>query len=334
MKHVYVLVLFISIVLLHPGSLLSNATSLNGEDKNTGKLIIEQDSDQPEVSESEKFSEESTFRSLPPGWDFSPTGSSHIVAITDSTLLDCLNLVHGDYIGVFYSNDNGDLACGGAIAWDENQNQVLSAFGDDITTPGIKDGFAEDEVFTWKVYYNQTAEEQFVFAAYDPQMPDHDGKYKTNGVSALLSLSDPFEIFADAEPVVVCSGETVQLSVNISGGCEPNSFEWSSDPAGFSSTIQNPAANPTITTSYFVTVSNQYGDVQYDTVVVEVYPLPQMDCPESMHCLPEEFIQEPVSLNKTATIISIQPLAPELTRSLIVILIRAQAARTAAHLIL
>lgn len=67
----------------------------------------------------------------------------------------------------------------------------------------------------------------------------------------------------------VCYGDSVQLTA--SGG---NSFVWS--PAGTlsSSSIYNPYASPLVGTMYYVTVTNDLGCTNVDSVYVDVRPLP------------------------------------------------------------
>ncbi|MFN5459536.1 MAG: gliding motility-associated C-terminal domain-containing protein [Bacteroidota bacterium] len=69
----------------------------------------------------------------------------------------------------------------------------------------------------------------------------------------------------------ICAGNTTNL--NASGGA---TYNWS-PPAGLSSsTISNPVASPTVTTSYTVTISNG-SCLGKDTIVVNVNPLPPVD---------------------------------------------------------
>ncbi len=61
---------------------------------------------------------------------------------------------------------------------------------------------------------------------------------------------------ASATPTTICSGETSQLNVLASGGTGIYTYQWSSVPAGFTSTIQNPVVSPALNTNYYVTVSD------------------------------------------------------------------------------
>jgi hypothetical protein len=231
----------------------------------------------------------------PPGWEYVFTSNSHLIAVTTDIVFQCINLSYGDYIGVFYTDDDGEWKCGGAAMWDPDQNIPLVAYGNDMTT-FIKDGFDEEEKLTWKVYYSQSGDEQFIHVTYsaDPMFPNNDGKFHTNGLSALTTILNPLHINALADTEIICFGETVQLGVEVNGGCGENSFLWSSQPDGFSSIIPNPAVNPAETTTFFVTVSNQYGDVVTDSVMIVVNPLPQLSCSDDMMACEND---EPVLLD-------------------------------------
>lgn len=72
--------------------------------------------------------------------------------------------------------------------------------------------------------------------------------------------------------VNLCTGETVQLSG--SGG---GTYNWQ-PPTGLSATnIPNPTANPSATTTYYLTVTDGIGCSHTDSLVVNVRPLPVVD---------------------------------------------------------
>lgn len=79
----------------------------------------------------------------------------------------------------------------------------------------------------------------------------------------------PFAVNPQATPDTVCSGEAVQLYALPSGGSgNYTSFSWSSNPAGFSSTVQNPMAYPLVSTEYRVTASDGYNNITGSTFVL------------------------------------------------------------------
>jgi len=90
---------------------------------------------------------------LPPGWEYENTGTVHIISVftTANPSLCGVPLQQGDYIGVFYIGDDGELHCGGAGMWSGVANTPVIAQGDDQYTPQ-KDGFDYGETMNWKIY--------------------------------------------------------------------------------------------------------------------------------------------------------------------------------------
>ena len=80
-------------------------------------------------------------------------------------------------------------------------------------------------------------------------------------------------ITASASPTSLCEGDTSHISTLVSGGNGTYSYNWSSTPAGFSSSLANVDVSPTVTTTYTVVV-NSGASVNNATVVVNVNPLP------------------------------------------------------------
>jgi hypothetical protein len=76
-----------------------------------------------------------------------------------------------------------------------------------------------------------------------------------------------------ADPVEVCAGDPTGLFANPSGGSGSYTYSWTSNPAGFTSDLQNPTAHPFETTTYFVEVDDGYSSIQGQTTV-SVLPKP------------------------------------------------------------
>lgn len=89
-----------------------------------------------------------------------------------------------------------------------------------------------------------------------------------NGSSSSPTLS------ATATPASVCEGESSTLSATIANG-SGFTYSWTSIPAGFTSTAQNPTVTPTQTTSYVVTATNG-STTLLDTVVITLKPKPTL----------------------------------------------------------
>ncbi|MCO5255152.1 MAG: T9SS type A sorting domain-containing protein [Lentimicrobium sp.] len=78
---------------------------------------------------------------------------------------------------------------------------------------------------------------------------------------------------AYASPPSICLGDQTQLTVLAYGGTGQYTYEWTSSPPGFSSTIPEPTVAPVQTTTYTVTVNDGESSVSR-TVVVTIHPLP------------------------------------------------------------
>jgi hypothetical protein len=86
---------------------------------------------------------------------------------------------------------------------------------------------------------------------------------------ASFSFASIFCVTATATPSVICAGEPCQLNANTTGGVGPFTYSWTSIPAGFTSGLQNPVVNPTITTQYIASVSDGTA-TKTDTTTVTV----------------------------------------------------------------
>ena len=82
-----------------------------------------------------------------------------------------------------------------------------------------------------------------------------------------------------AVPQEVCSGEETQLNANPTGGTQSYTYSWTSNPAGFTSTDENPTANPTETTTYTVEVDDGDATVSGEITVTVTESVTQADIP-------------------------------------------------------
>lgn len=80
-------------------------------------------------------------------------------------------------------------------------------------------------------------------------------------------------VLASADPDEVCEGESTQLNGTAVGGTGSYTYTWTSLPAGFNSTEQNPIVTPTETTQYILDVNDGLVSI-YDTVLVTMIALP------------------------------------------------------------
>jgi len=71
----------------------------------------------------------------------------------------------------------------------------------------------------------------------------------------------------------VCSGVPAQIGSTALSG---DTYSWTSNPVGFSSTTANPTITPIQTTSYSLTVTNTNGCTNFDSVTITVNPRPNV----------------------------------------------------------
>lgn len=84
-----------------------------------------------------------------------------------------------------------------------------------------------------------------------------------------------------AEPLSICQGGTSHLFAGAQGGSGTYSYTWTSEPAGFTSSLANPVVDPLTTTTYTVMVNDGSATAQ-ESITVVVHPLPEMLCPDDI----------------------------------------------------
>lgn len=122
-------------------------------------------------------------------WVVTPTGTIHTIQVPASVSPNVFGvpLAAGDWIGVFYVNDEGIEVCGGAATISQLGSCVVTAYGDDITTTE-KDGFADGDAFWWRLFDMSETAEYNAVATYDASAPDQ-GYYVQMGLSKLTALN-------------------------------------------------------------------------------------------------------------------------------------------------
>ena len=81
-----------------------------------------------------------------------------------------------------------------------------------------------------------------------------DGTGTAQGNVTVTVTAIPLTATASALPSVVCAGQSSQLNVFPAGGNGAYTYSWTSIPAGFTSTLQNPVVSPAVSTQYLVHV--------------------------------------------------------------------------------
>ena len=115
---------------------------------------------------------------IPTGFSLQRTPLTHTIAIP---LQAISGIAEGSIITIY--NQMG-LCCGAAIF--QNQNLVLTAFGDDPTTPTI-DGMTEGAAMNLRLLNPETGKEIALEVVFDEQLPQG-GTFVNHGISAIKEL--------------------------------------------------------------------------------------------------------------------------------------------------
>jgi len=86
----------------------------------------------------------------------------------------------------------------------------------------------------------------------------------------------PLACFPSAHPPAICAGESSRLISLAAGGSGEYTYQWSSNPPGFSSTLPDPVVNPVENTTYTLLINDGYNVITGDaTVNVHQLPVPE-----------------------------------------------------------
>ncbi len=88
-----------------------------------------------------------------------------------------------------------------------------------------------------------------------------------------------FAVSPVAVPQNICSGANSHLYSNAIGGSNSFTYSWTSNPAGFTSSEENPMVNPTETTTYSVAVNDGNSTLTNDIVVIVMDEIDQSSIP-------------------------------------------------------
>ena len=89
---------------------------------------------------------------------------------------------------------------------------------------------------------------------------------------SLVVIVNPLPTTSAGSPSTICAGSPLAIG---STRDSLNTYSWKSNPTGFSDTAAIPVVNPTITTTYYLTVSiRSTGCSKSDSVVITVNPAP------------------------------------------------------------
>lgn len=124
-------------------------------------------------------------------WTYTTTAQVHTISIPASADVNFFGeaMQTGDWIGVFFVDEDGEEVCGGAGKWGGpfgGAGAVVNAYGDDPTTPE-KDGFAPGERFRWRMLDCDVYAEYPASATYNVNKPNQ-GNFADFGLSAITVL--------------------------------------------------------------------------------------------------------------------------------------------------
>lgn len=125
--------------------------------------------------------------STQPDWVVQPTSNNHIILIpnTADISINDMPIELGDYIGVFYTDQDGIESCAGMMLWQGITN-TMTVYG---TDPNEFNGLQVGDVFTWKTWKATTNEVRDAIADYDATMPNTNA-YAVDGISSITALSN------------------------------------------------------------------------------------------------------------------------------------------------
>ncbi len=104
-------------------------------------------------------------------------------------------------------------------------------------------------------------------------MAHRNATYLSGLMNGTAIVSSALVSIPTATPGTVCAGASVQLAAGASGGTGSYTYSWSSSPAGFSSSLANPTATPSVNTIYYVNVNDGVTNVN-SQVSVTVNAIP------------------------------------------------------------
>lgn len=219
-----------------------------------------------------------SWTSDPPGFtstDANPSASPDETTVYTVTVGDGTGYVSGSVTVVVnavpevYAGSNRTIPFGTSTTIDD----AMASGTAPLTFDWQPAAFLVDATVLRPTTVNLTATVTFTLTVYDGNgCQDNDVVMITVEGEALDT--DPLAI-----PDNVCLGDEVQLFARASGGSGSYDYTWTSDPPGFTSSQANPSDIPAVTMTYFVQVDDGYNTAN-GQVTVEVYPVPEVTCPE------------------------------------------------------
>lgn len=237
-------------------------------------------------------------------WSLLPVSAGNIEGSGTSAIVTWLP----GFTGGVTISVSGINFCGQGMSSDDliiivGENPLVDA-GDDITIPhgtstqlqGAASGGSPAYNYSWSpsellvnpniadphtVNLNQTT----VFTL---TVTDANGCSQSDQVVVTIT-GGALTVTLSAEPPFVCQGGSSQLSAFPGGGSGEYTFNWTSEPPGFTSEEQNPVVTVDQTTEFTVVIDDGFNNVSAQITVI-AYPVPQSEAG------PDQFIPHGTSL--------------------------------------
>jgi gliding motility-associated-like protein len=185
----------------------------------------------------------------------------------------------GNYIPEGAGGLNAFSGCNGNGSWTLIMTDDLGGFAGTLLNWNltINDFAPAPGGFTWSPTTNMTNSNTltptvaplttttYYLNSFNPNAP---GCTALDSVTVFVIPGSPVSAGSD---VTICPGDTTQLNTTVGFG-----YAWSPAAGLSSSTVQSPMASPSATTSYTVAVTDGNGCINWDTVVVNILPRPNI----------------------------------------------------------
>jgi len=95
---------------------------------------------------------------------------------------------------------------------------------------------------------------------------DQNGCQKSDDMTVTIT-GGPLTAIVTPTPSEICITESTILNATPSGGSGVYTYEWTSNPPGFTSNLEDPTVSPTETTTYFVSIYDNFNTIQAQATV-------------------------------------------------------------------
>ncbi len=107
------------------------------------------------------------------------------------------------------------------------------------------------------------------------EVENNNGCVGQDEVTVYVGEPVPLNLLLSASENTVCKNQGVNLYASVSGGTGIYDYTWTSNPDGFSSTLQNPVVNPGQPTWYILEVTDGYQLIS-DSIRINIFPDPDI----------------------------------------------------------